>query len=87
MSKKKKTEVEKTKKKGKYEKSYKKAAIEGSDRKWRTCLKCLREFESTGPGNRRCQDCKSAELEQTPEKECVKVYPTDKKGGNIYDGS
>ena len=87
MSKKKKKESVKPKKKCKYEKSFKKAIVENGDKKWRTCLKCLREFESTGPGNRRCQDCKSAELEQTPEKECVKVYPMDKKGNNYYDGS
>ena len=85
MSKKKKTEV--TPKRSKYEKSYKKAIEENGDKKWRTCLKCLCEFESAGPGNRRCQDCKSAELEQCSEKEPVRVFPMDKKGTNLYDGS
>lgn len=29
----------------------------GADVKRRRCLKCTRDFPSTGPGNRLCEDC------------------------------
>lgn len=84
MSKKKKKEL-----KSKYIKSYKKKPSEDSDKIYRECLglNCRKKFESTGPGNRKCQECLSKEADQYSEKAPIKIVVANRKiDSSVYDG-
>lgn len=84
MSKKKKEKL-----KSKYVKSYKKKLSKGSDKVYRECLglNCRKKFESTGPGNRKCQECLSKEAAQYSEKNPIKIVLSNRKiDQNTYDG-